>query len=122
MRVNTKQYRHAVTKTFNHVQINGGENWMTVFETSQPDATSLTVTGLRPYTGYKLILIAENIAGQSDPSEPTRNFQTIQAAPSGPPPEVTVRAVNETAIRVRWKVCIICSQIFNLTKLYCVSF
>ena len=78
---------------------------MTVFEASKPDAASLTVSGLRPYTGYKLRLLAENIAGKSEPSEPTRNFQTIQAAPSGPPPEVTVRAVNETAIRVRWKVC-----------------
>lgn len=78
---------------------------MTVFETSQPEATSLTVSGLRPYTEYRLRLIAENIAGLSEPSEPTRTFQTIQAPPSGPPPEVTVRAVNETAIRVRWKVC-----------------
>ena len=59
-----------------------------MFETSKPDATSLTVSGLRPYTGYKLRLLAENIAGKSLPSEPTRNFQTIQAAPSGPPPEV----------------------------------
>ncbi len=76
---------------------------MTVFETSQPDATSLLVTGLRPYTQYTLRLIAENIAGRSAPSQPTRTFQTIQAPPSGAPPEVTVRAVNETAIRVRWK-------------------
>ena len=53
----------------------------------------------------RLRLIAENVAGQSDPSAPTREFQTIQAPPSGPPQEVTVRAVNETAIRATWKVC-----------------
>ena len=75
-----------------------------MFELSRPEATSMSVEGLRPYTDYKLRLIAENIAGQSDPSDPTRTFQTIQAPPDGPPPEVTVRAVNETAIRVRWKV------------------
>ena len=44
------------------------------------------------------------ISGHSPPSEPTTSFQTIQATPETPPPEVTVRAVNETALRVRWKV------------------
>ena len=69
-----------------------------------PEATALTVSGMRPYRRYRLRLIAENTAGSSEPSEPTRWFETIQAPPSNPPQEVTVLAVNETAIRVRWTV------------------
>ncbi|KAI0210962.1 Protein sidekick [Lamellibrachia satsuma] len=36
------------------------------------------------------------------PSEPTLLFQTMQAPPAGPPDDITVRAVNETALHVGW--------------------
>ena len=49
-------------------------------------------------------MIAVNIAGQSPVSQPTLWFDTIQAPPASPPTDVTVRAVNETALRVRWTV------------------
>ena len=49
-------------------------------------------------------MVAVNIAGKSPPSRPTLWFDTIQAPPASPPEEVTVRAVNETALRVRWTV------------------
>lgn len=82
----------------------GGDEWVKIYEKVDPAASSLTVQNLQPYTLYTLRLVAVNVAGESDPSEPTRQFQTIQAPPTSPPPEVTVRAINETAIRVRWKV------------------
>ena len=53
---------------------------------------------------YRLRIVAVNIAGQSGPSQPSLWFDTIQAPPASPPQEVTVRAVNETALRVRWTV------------------
>ena len=62
---------------------------------------------LRPYTRYRLRLIAVNIVGRSKPSLPTREFKTLQAAPSVPPGNVTVRAVNATALRVSWMVNIV---------------
>lgn len=55
---------------------------------------------------YKLRLIANNVVGASQPSESTKEFQTIQASPSHPPKNVTVRAMNATELRVRWIVSI----------------
>lgn len=56
---------------------------------------------------YKLRLIANNVVGASQPSEPTKEFQTIQAPPSHPPKNVTVRAMSATELRVRWIVSIL---------------
>jgi hypothetical protein len=77
-----------------------------VFEASDPDATTLTVTGLVPFMLYKLRIIANNVVGTSSPSEPTKEFQTIQAPPAHPPYNVTVRAMSATELRVRWIVSI----------------
>ena len=66
---------------------------------------------LRPYTKYRLRIIAVNIVGRSNASLPSREFQTLQAAPGVPPGSVTVRALNATALRVSWTV----SDIFSLT-------
>jgi len=46
---------------------------------SDPDASTITVDGLTPFMQYKLRLIANNVVGASRPSEPTKEFQTIQA-------------------------------------------
>lgn len=77
-------------------------SWFTIFEVSDPDATTVTVQNLVPFTIYRLRLIANNVVGASVPSEPTKEFQTIQAPPSHPPWNVTVRAMSATELRVRW--------------------
>lgn len=87
-----------------YFQVNGDPNWILLTRISAPDATQLRIEGLKPHSHYRLRLIAENIAGHSSPSAPTTQFQTIQTYPEQPPHEVTVRTVNQTAIRVRWKV------------------
>ncbi|XP_062701372.1 protein sidekick isoform X5 [Aedes albopictus] len=76
--------------------------WFTVYEVHDPDASTLTVTGLTPFTPYRLRIIASNVVGPSEPSEPTKDFQTIQARPMHPPFNVTVRAMSATELRVRW--------------------
>ncbi|XP_055523090.1 protein sidekick isoform X5 [Wyeomyia smithii] len=76
--------------------------WFTVYEVHDPDASTLTVTGLTPFTPYRLRIIAWNVVGPSEPSEPTKDFQTIQARPMHPPLNVTVRAMSATELRVRW--------------------
>lgn len=76
--------------------------WFVIYEVSDPDATTITVKGLIPFTSYRLRLIATNVVGQSEPSEPTKDFQTIQAFPPNPPLNVTVRAMSATELRVRW--------------------
>uniref|UniRef100_A0A2A4JBT0 Hemolin n=1 Tax=Heliothis virescens TaxID=7102 RepID=A0A2A4JBT0_HELVI len=77
-------------------------SWVTIFEVNAPDAQSIHVTGLIPFTTYRLRLIATNVVGSSPPSEPCKEFQTIQAPPQHPPKNVTVRAVSATNLRVRW--------------------
>ena len=43
-----------------------------------------------------------NIVGESGPSEPTKDFQTLQARPKHAPYNVTVRAMSSSELRVRW--------------------
>lgn len=78
--------------------------WREIYTRNDPDAREILVQNLRPYTQYKLRLIAENIVGRSNASLPTRIFETLQDAPGGPPGNVTVRALNSTAFRISWIV------------------
>jgi protein sidekick len=79
-------------------------NYQQVFTISDPPAREIWVQNLKPYTKYKLRIIAKNIVGESAPSEPSREFETQQAAPGQPPGNVTVRALNATALRISWTV------------------
>ncbi|XP_048522895.1 protein sidekick [Dendroctonus ponderosae] len=92
----------SITKWTVQAQTTRNATWFTVYEISDPDATTITVTGLVPFTLYRLRLIANNVVGSSIPSEATKEFQTIQAPPAHPPKNVTVRAMSATELRVRW--------------------
>lgn len=92
----------SITKWSVEAQTARNLTWFTIYEISDPDATTLTVTGLMPFTPYRLRLIATNVVGPSEPSDPTKDFQTIQARPAHPPLNVTVRAMSATELRVRW--------------------
>ncbi|XP_015515694.2 protein sidekick isoform X1 [Neodiprion lecontei] len=92
----------SITKWTVQAQTSRNMTWYTVYEVSDPDASTITVKGLTPFMQYKLRLIANNVVGMSGPSEPTKEFQTIQAPPSHPPRNVTVRAMSATELRVRW--------------------
>ncbi|XP_054086564.1 protein sidekick isoform X3 [Zeugodacus cucurbitae] len=92
----------SITKWKVEAQTARNVTWFTVCEISDPDAETLTVTGLMPFTQYRLRLSATNVVGTSQPSESTKDFQTIQARPMHPPFNVTVRAMSATQLRVRW--------------------
>ncbi|XP_066157107.1 protein sidekick isoform X3 [Euwallacea fornicatus] len=92
----------SITKWTVQAQTARNSTWFMVYEISDPDATTITVTGLVPFTLYRLRLIANNVVGSSTPSEATKEFQTIQAPPAHPPKNVTVRAMSATELRVRW--------------------
>ena len=51
---------------------------------------------------YSLRLVANNVVGPSEPSLPTKKFQTIQANPKHAPQNVTIRAFEFTKLNVRW--------------------
>uniref|UniRef100_A0A8D9FE64 Protein sidekick n=1 Tax=Cacopsylla melanoneura TaxID=428564 RepID=A0A8D9FE64_9HEMI len=76
--------------------------WFILYEESAPDAQVLTINNLVPFTLYRLRLLAWNVVGVSEPSESTKEFQTIQAPPEHAPRNVTVRAMSATELRVRW--------------------
>ena len=84
--------------------IDNNSTWVPVFEISDPDARTIVVPTLRPFTMYRLRLAAVNIVGPSNYSLPSRQFQTTQAPPNVPPDNVTVRAINSTALRISWAV------------------
>lgn len=92
----------SISKWTVQAQTTRNTSWHTIAEIYDPDANKLTVEGLTPFMQYKLRLIANNVVGASAPSEPTKEFQTIQAPPSHPPRNVTVRAMSATELRVRW--------------------
>lgn len=47
-----------------------------------------------------------NVVGPSEPSEATKEFETLQAPPAHPPWNVTVRAMSAKELRVRWIVSV----------------
>ncbi|XP_041447890.1 protein sidekick isoform X6 [Drosophila obscura] len=92
----------SITKWKVEAQTARNMTWFTLCEISDPDAETLTVTGLMPFTQYRLRLSATNVVGSSRPSDPTKDFQTIQAKPMHAPFNVTVRAMSALQLRVRW--------------------
>lgn len=84
-------------------QTENNSSWVRIYSISDPTANQILVKNLLPYTRYKLRIIAQNIVDNSEPSEPCNQFQTKQAAPGVAPEDVTPRAINSTAIRVRWR-------------------
>jgi protein sidekick len=81
--------------------------WSERTKISNPDASAIEVLGLRPYTAYRLRIIAVNVAGRSQPSVPTMWFDTLKTVPSVWPSEISVKAWNETALLVQWMVSFI---------------
>lgn len=82
----------------------GQDTFSEIFSISAPQAREIWVQNLKPYRKYQLRIVAENIVGRSGPSDPSREFETLQAPPSSAPGNVTVRALNATSHRVSWTV------------------
>lgn len=64
-----------------------------------------TVAGvftLRPATTYHFRIVAQNAIGSSGPSE-TITVKTSEEAPSGPPVDVRLSAIDQHTLRVEWK-------------------
>ncbi|KAJ8283488.1 hypothetical protein COCON_G00023380 [Conger conger] len=66
--------------------IGEAEDWVMVHQVpNEPEARSLEVPGLNPYTFYRFRMRQVNIVGTSPPSQPSRKIQTLQAPPTWPP-------------------------------------
>uniref|UniRef100_A0A671KT02 Sidekick cell adhesion molecule 2b n=1 Tax=Sinocyclocheilus anshuiensis TaxID=1608454 RepID=A0A671KT02_9TELE len=85
--------------------IGENEDWVMVHQlANEPDARSLEVSGLNPYTFYRFRMRQVNIVGTSPPSQPSRKIQTLQAPPDMAPANVTLRTASETSLWLRWVV------------------
>ncbi|KAM6951679.1 protein sidekick-2 [Aplochiton taeniatus] len=83
--------------------IGESEDWAMVHQLpNEPDARSLEVPGLNPYTFYRFRMRQVNIVGTSRPSQPSRKIQTLQAPPDMSPANVTLRTASETSLWLRW--------------------
>uniref|UniRef100_A0A671RAK0 Protein sidekick-2-like n=1 Tax=Sinocyclocheilus anshuiensis TaxID=1608454 RepID=A0A671RAK0_9TELE len=83
--------------------IGENEEWVRVHQlASEPDARSLEVQGLNPYTYYRFRMRQVNIVGTSPPSQPSRKIQTLQAPPDIAPANITLRTASETSLWLRW--------------------
>uniref|UniRef100_A0A8C3KXL2 Sidekick cell adhesion molecule 2 n=1 Tax=Chrysolophus pictus TaxID=9089 RepID=A0A8C3KXL2_CHRPC len=79
------------------------EEWGLVHQlANEPDARSMEVPNLNPYTYYSFRMRQVNIVGTSPPSQPSRRIQTLQAPPDVAPANVTLRTASETSLWLRW--------------------
>uniref|UniRef100_A0A1A8DKE9 Sidekick homolog 2b (Chicken) n=1 Tax=Nothobranchius kadleci TaxID=1051664 RepID=A0A1A8DKE9_NOTKA len=69
---------------------------------NEPEARSLEVPGLNPYTSYRFRMRQVNIVGTSPPSQPSRKIQTLPAPPDMAPANITLRTASETSLWLRW--------------------
>lgn len=71
--------------------------WRKIYEKyNSPNATSLRVENLQPFTNYTLRMYAQNVKGKSKPSKPTEIFQTQADVPSVAPEYLSVRSSSLT--------------------------
>uniref|UniRef100_A0AAY4BPU2 Sidekick cell adhesion molecule 2b n=1 Tax=Denticeps clupeoides TaxID=299321 RepID=A0AAY4BPU2_9TELE len=85
------------------VAVGENEDWTMVHQlVNEPDARSLEVPALNPYTFYRFRMRQVNIVGTSPPSQPSRKIQTLQAPPDIAPANVTLRTASETSLWLRW--------------------
>nr|KAF6448698.1 sidekick cell adhesion molecule 1 [Rousettus aegyptiacus] len=79
------------------------EEWVSLYEEeSEPDAQTLEIPNLTPYTHYRFRMRQGNVVGTSPPSSASRVIQTLQAPPDAAPTSVAVRTASETSLRLRW--------------------
>ncbi|XP_026531599.1 protein sidekick-2 [Notechis scutatus] len=84
-------------------QTGENEEWLLIHQLSnEPEARSMEVPNLNPYTYYTFRMRQVNIVGTSPPSLASRRIQTLQAPPDVSPANITVRTASETSLWLRW--------------------
>nr|XP_004568386.1 protein sidekick-1 isoform X1 [Maylandia zebra] len=80
------------------------EEWKVVYQKdNQPDADTLEIPDLTPFTQYRFRMQQVNIVGSSPMSAPSRLIQTLQAAPDTHPSDLSLLSATQTSLRFSWK-------------------
>ncbi|XP_078728944.1 protein sidekick-2 [Lampetra fluviatilis] len=83
--------------------VGDSEEWLRLYELdNEPDARSLEIPNLTPFTHYRFRMKQTNIVGSSPASLPSRTMQTLQSPPDLAPANLTVRTASETSLWLRW--------------------
>ncbi|KAM8773325.1 protein sidekick-1-like isoform 2-T2 [Acanthopagrus schlegelii] len=79
------------------------EAWRVVYQKdNQPDADTLEIPNLTPFTQYRFRMRQVNIVGSSPMSAPSRLIQTLQAAPDTHPSNLTLLSATQTSLCLNW--------------------
>ncbi|XP_038568875.1 protein sidekick-1-like isoform X1 [Micropterus salmoides] len=80
------------------------EAWRVVLQkNNQPDADTLEIPNLTPFTQYRFRMQQVNIVGASPMSAPSRLIQTLQDAPDTHPSNLTLQSATQTSLCFNWK-------------------
>ncbi|XP_070769541.1 protein sidekick-1 isoform X2 [Enoplosus armatus] len=80
------------------------EAWRVVYQKdNQPDADTLEIPDLTPFTQYRFRMRQVNIVGSSPMSPPSRLIQTLQAAPDTHPSNLTLMSATQTSLCFNWE-------------------
>ncbi|XP_028300243.1 protein sidekick-1 isoform X3 [Gouania willdenowi] len=80
------------------------EEWKVVYKNeNQPNADTLEIPDLTPFTQYRFRVQQVNIVGASPVSAPSRLIQTLQAAPDTHPSDLKLLFATQTSLRFSWK-------------------
>ncbi|MEQ2217960.1 hypothetical protein XENOCAPTIV_027005, partial [Xenoophorus captivus] len=77
--------------------------WKTHTADIPHNLTSWTVDRLKPFTSYKLRMLATNDVGDSVLSKETEAVTTLQDVPNEPPVILSVKPTTTTSVMVQWK-------------------
>uniref|UniRef100_A0A667X7F7 Sidekick cell adhesion molecule 1 n=1 Tax=Myripristis murdjan TaxID=586833 RepID=A0A667X7F7_9TELE len=97
----------AISKWIVEGQVCGKDEaaWRVLYEKdNEPDADTLEIPNLTPFTQYRFRMRQVNIVGTSPLSAPSRLIQTLQAAPDTHPLNLTLLSATQTSLRFQWKV------------------
>ncbi|XP_027874470.1 protein sidekick-1-like isoform X1 [Xiphophorus couchianus] len=77
--------------------------WKTHTADVPHNVTSWTVNRLKPFTSYKIRMLATNDVGDSVLSKETEAVTTLQDVPNEPPVILSVKPTTTTSVMVQWK-------------------
>ncbi|XP_041641485.1 protein sidekick-1 [Cheilinus undulatus] len=78
--------------------------WRVVYQKdNEPDADTLEIPNLNPFTQYRFRMRQVNIVGSSPMSAPSRLIQTLQDAPDTHPSNLTLVSSTQTSLHFNWK-------------------
>ncbi len=90
---------YVTYELLNFDQCNLQDNPVTM-NAGQVETTTATISGLEPYSSYKVYVRATNIAGNSSVVGDT--VMTAEIAPSGPPRDIRSTAITNTTLSSSW--------------------